>query len=328
VLFLSRNEVESLLDPDALRRAVAQAMVEVSDGRASMPPRIVAAVPDRGAVLAAMPAHLPGLGALTTKLLTVFPGNAGGALPTHQALIAVFATDTGEPLAVMDGAVITAARTAAGSALATELLARDDSRVLAIVGTGVQARAHALAVSRVRAFEQIRLAGRDPVKAGALADLLGGELDRPVVAVATIAAACAGADVVCATTDAAEPVVLRRHLSPGAHVTSVGYNLHGHELELGIVVDALLVVESRQAAMAPVPAGAGDIRAAIDGGLITDEHIHAELGELVAGTRPGRATAEQITLYRSVGVAAQDAAAASLVLAAARAQGVGHELAL
>src|SRR5437867_10940505 len=149
VLILSRSDVERLLDPDALRGAVTRAMADLSAGRASMPPRIAALVPERQGLLAAMPAYLPSAGALTTKLVSLFPRNTDR--PTHQAVIVVFDPANGTPVALMDGEAITAARTAAGSALATELLARSDARVRAVLGTGGPARAHLPAVPRRRA---------------------------------------------------------------------------------------------------------------------------------------------------------------------------------
>jgi ornithine cyclodeaminase len=160
MLILSRSEVESLLDPDELIDAVADAMGDLSAGRASMPPRIAAMVPERDALLGAMPAYLPSAGVLACKLVDVFPGNAALGKETHQAVIVCFDPDDGHPLALMDGTAITAQRTAAGSALATRLLAREDSRVLGIVGTGVQARSHARFVWRVRGFSEVRIGGR------------------------------------------------------------------------------------------------------------------------------------------------------------------------
>ncbi len=326
MLVLSRVDVESLLDLDALRAAVARAMVEVSSGAASMPARIAARVAPRDGILAAMPAYLPGGEGLATKLVTVFPRNAGTVHPTHQAVIVVFDATTGTPTALLDGTAITVARTAAGSALSTELLARADAATLAVLGTGVQARAHLAAVPRVRSFAEIRVAGRDATKAAAVAADATAALGRPVVACASFAKACKGADVVCATTDAPEPVVRRQLLGPGVHVTSVGYNPHGREVDSDTVADALVVVEARETTLAPPPSGANDLRIPIDEGRITPAHIHAELGELVAGSRPGRTSAEQLTLYKSVGVAAQDVAAAGLVVALARERGVGREL--
>ena len=178
--------------------------------------------------------------------------------------------------------------------------------MLALIGTGVQARSHVRALTRVRDFTEIRIAGRDPAKAGALAQEVGG------TAAGLYEEAIRGAHVVAATTHSTEPVVRREWLSPGAHVNSVGLNPSGREVDDATVADAMLVVESRESALAPPPAGAPDL-AGID-----PAHVHAELGELVSGARPGRTSPEQISLYKSVGVAVQDAAAATLVLAAAR----------
>ena len=328
MLLLSRREVEELLDLDELIDALADAMADLSAGRASVPHRIGALVPEREGLLAAMPGYAPSARALTSKLVTLFPGNAGSALPTHQAVIAAFDPDNGKPMALLDGTAITAARTGAGSALATRLLAREDARTVAILGTGVQARSHARAVSRTRAFEELRVAGRDRERAETLAAELEGELDLVVRAVASWEEACSGADVVCATTHAIEPVVRREWLAPGVHVTSVGYNPQGREVDDATVVDALVVVESRDAVLAPLPAGSNDLMQPIERGLINADHVNAEIGELVAGSRPGRTSSQQITLYKSVGVAVQDAAAAALVLRAARDRGVGREVAL
>jgi alanine dehydrogenase len=328
VLVLSQRDVEELLDLDALVDAVATAMVDLSAGRASMPPRGGAMIAEREAMLGSMPAYVPSLGALASKLVTLFPHNEGSDVPTHQALIAVFDPQDGRPIAVLDGTHITATRTAAGSALSVRLLAREDASVLAVLGTGVQARAHVRAVARVRALTDIRLAGRDPRRTGAAAAELADELGLPVRAAPSYAEALAGADLVCACTPAVDPVVRREWLSPGTHVTSVGYNPNGRELDDATVAAALVVVESRESALAPVPAGSTDLLGPIAAGVISAEHVQAELGELVAGARPGRAGPEQITLYKSVGVAVQDAAAAALVLAAARERGVGVEIAV
>ncbi|HEV8534924.1 MAG TPA: ornithine cyclodeaminase family protein [Candidatus Limnocylindria bacterium] len=325
MLVLSRSDVERLLDPDLLRAGVARAMADLSAGRASMPARIAANVPEHDGLLAAMPAYLPSSAALTTKLVSLFPRNTDR--PTHQAVILVFDAKHGTPVALMDGEAITAARTAAASALATDLLARRDASVLAIVGTGVQARSHLRAVPRVRDFREVRIAGRHAENAAALLAEAREWLPRANVRVAdSYAQAEDGADVICAATHSPEPVVRREWIAPGTHVTSVGYNTAGREVDAATFRDALLVVESRAAALAPPPAGSNDIAMAIAEGAITREHVHAELGELVAGTRPGRATAEQITLYKSVGVAVQDAAAAAMVLEAALRARAGREV--
>jgi ornithine cyclodeaminase len=324
VIVLSRAEVDRLLDLDRLREAIAEAMADLSAGRVSMPLRIAAIVPERDAKLAAMPAYLPSSGALATKLVSLFPRNTDR--PTHQAVIVVFDADNGSPLALMDGEAITAARTAAGSALATDLLARKDPYRLVVIGTGVQARAHLHAVSRVRKFGSIGVVGRDLKKAEAIAKEFGGGHVREVGAYVDIEQAVREADVVCACTHSKEPVVRREWLKPGVHVNSVGYNTAGREVDGATFRDALVVVESRSAALAPPPTGSNDIAMAIAEGAMTPDHVHAEIGELVSGARPGRTDATQITLYKSVGVAVQDAAAAAMVLEAARKSGVGRTI--
>jgi ornithine cyclodeaminase len=243
-------------------------------------------------------------------------------------VITAFDPDTGAPVALLDGTAITAARTGACSALSARLLAREDASVLAILGTGVQARSHARALCRVRPIRQIRVAGRDPAKAAGLAAELSRALPVQATAVPTFRDALDGADIACATTHASEPVIRRSWLTTGVHLTSVGYNPAGREIDDATVADALVCVESRQAALAPFPAGSNDLLIPIREGVITAGHIHAELGELIAGTRPGRTTREQITLYKSVGVAVQDAVAVALVIAAARQQGMGLQITL
>lgn len=326
MLIISREDVRALLDLDAVIEALAVAMADLSAGRASVPARVAAFVDEREGFLAAMPGYVPALGALTTKLVTLFPLNDGSSVPTHQAVIAAFDPESGSLTALMDGTEITAVRTAAGSALSARLLAREDASVLAILGTGVQARTHARALPRVRAIREIRLAGRDVAKTEGVARELREELGREVCATGSYEEALRGADIVCATTPAHQPIVRRAWLSPGVHVASVGFNPAGREVDDATIADALLCVESRSAVLAPPPAGSSDLIEPIRKGVITEADIHAEIGELVLGRRPGRTSPDQITLYKSVGVAVQDAASAALVLAAAREQGAGREI--
>jgi alanine dehydrogenase len=316
---LTAADVERALDPDALVDALADAFARLSAGAVSMPQRIAVEVPERRGAVLLMGAHLEERPSLTTKLVSLFPHNPPGGPPTHQAAVLVFDAATGTPTALMDGTSITALRTAGGSRLATRLLARPDAGVLAVLGTGVQAEVHARALVRECPWEEVRIAGRDRAAAERMAARLQGETGAPVAATGSFEAAMSGADVVCAATAAAEPVVRREWLAPGAHVNSVGYTTAGREVDTETVRDALVVVESRAAALAE----SNDIRWAIRDGIAEDEAVHAELGELVAGTRPGRSTAEQITLYKSLGVAVEDDAAAALVLAAAEREGLG-----
>jgi len=308
MLVLNRAQVEELLDLEELVGALARAHEELSAGACSMPPRIAALAAD--GLLGAMPAYLPSAG-LGCKLVTLFPHNVGR--PTHQAAIVLFEPDTGMPTALLDGTYITATRTAAAAALATRLLARADASVLAIIGTGVQARSHMRAFAPVREWREIRIAGRHPAKAEALAEELGATFAP------SFEAAVRGADVVAAATHSAEPVVRAEWVTPGTHVSSVGYNAPGSELDPALVGAASIFVESRESSFAPPPGGAPEL-AKVDPASVV------ELGELVSGRRRGRASPVEITLYKSVGVAVQDLAAAALVVAAARAANVGLEL--
>jgi alanine dehydrogenase len=294
MLVLSRREVEELLDLDALLDALAAAHAELSAGDASLVPRVGAFAAD--GILGAMVGYAPSAG-LGCKLVTLFPENRDR--PTHQAAIALFDPATGTPVALMDGTYITAMRTAAAAALATRLLARPDAGVLAILGTGVQSRSAQEMFPRAHEFAEVRVAGR-------------GEFEDAV----------RGADVVHATTASREPVVRLDWLGPGTHVSSVGYGAGGSELDPAIVEQAdVVVVEQRDSAFAPLPAGAPELEPRGRDRVV-------ELGEVIAGTAVGRTSGEQITLYKSVGVAVQDLAAAALVLAAARERGTGQEIEL
>ena len=296
MLVLSREEVARLLDVDLLLERLERAFVELSAGRASVPPRIASFAP-RG-LLAAMPGYVDGV--LEAKLVAVFPEHE----PSHQALIAVFDAEAGTPLAVMDGTHVTAVRTGASSAVATRALARDDSRVLAVLGAGVQGRSHLDAVPRVREFAEVRVASRTFAHAQALA------VETGATAVESFEEAVRGADVVCCCTHASEPVLRCEWLANGAHVCSVGVG-DGPELDAETVRSGLLVVEST-AAFEPFPAGTHELS-----GL--DPALGVELGRILAGEHPGRTSDEQITVYKSMGHAVEDAAAAALVLE--RAQG-------
>lgn len=293
MLVLSQEDVRRLLDVDLLFERLERAFVELSAGRASVPPRIAALVPERG-LLGAMPGYVDGV--LAAKLVTLFPGHD----PSHQALIAVFDAETGTARAVMDGTHITAVRTGASSAVATRALAREDAKVLAVLGAGVQGRSHLDTVRRARRFEEVRIASRTFEHAQVLANQEG------AVAVESFEEAVHGADVVCCCTHAAQPILRREWLSPGTHVTSVGAALDGPELDPATIRAGLLCVESR-VGFQPPPAGSFELQR-------LDPEEAVELGEVLAGTRAGRTSDEQITVYKSMGHAVEDAAAAALVL--------------
>jgi alanine dehydrogenase len=312
VLVLSEAEVTALLDLEQLLAALADALASFSAGRASVPPRVAASAAD--GILGAMPVHLSGV-ALGAKLVSVFPGNDRRGRPSHQALIALFDPADGTPLALMDGTRITAARTGAAAAVAAGALARPDATVLAILGAGVQGRSHLEAFPLVRDFGEIRVASRTSGHATVLAE--GHPLAR---AVGSFEEAVDGADVVCCCTDAREPVLEAGWLAPGAHVSSVG-GTFGPELDPATVRSGRVFVEWRGAVTSPPPAGAHDLQG-LDPAAVT------EIGEVLAGTRPGRTARDQLTVYKSTGHAVEDAAAADLVYRRALETGAGTAISI
>jgi len=312
LLYLSRADVEGLLDVDAMLEALARALVLFSSGVTSVPPRTAARAPD--GLLGVMAGYVPGV-ALEVKLVSVFPHNHGHGVPSHQALIGLFDEKDGTPLALMDGTYITAIRTGGTAAVATRALARQDSNVLAILGAGVQGGSHLETFTHVRNFKEIRVASRDQAKAAALA------ARHPMARVAaSFEEAVRGADVVACCTDAREPVIRREWLKPGAHVSSVG-GTFGPELDPETMAAGKVFVEWRGAATNAPPAGAHELQ-----GL--DENAITEVGEVLAGTKPGRTSDHDITIYKSTGHAVEDAATASLVYARALAEGAGVKLPL
>jgi ornithine cyclodeaminase len=250
-----------------------------------------------------------GPGAYALKAICVFPGNPALGKDAHQGGVLLYSPDTGEPLALINASALTEIRTAAASAVATSLLARPDASELAIIGTGVQARAHALALAATRPLTKIRIAGRTPERAQAVAAELGGLAPLagvPVVASPSAAAAVAGAGIVVTATTSATPVVPDASLVPGAHINAVGACLpETRELGAATVARAAVFADSRESALAE----AGDIGLALAEGAIEPGHIRAEIGELLTGAASGRAGGEEITVFESLGLAVEDLAA-------------------
>lgn len=289
-MWLDEEEVRSLLRMEELIPAMANALRDLSAGRIEQPLRLVLPVAEHQGFFGVMPAF--GGGALGAKLVTFYPGNTG--LPTHHAIIQLFRPETGEPLVTMDGRLITEMRTAAVSAVATDLLAQREVGVLAILGSGVQAQSHLEALRIVRQFREVRV--WSPRHACEFARKFG------VSAVASAGEAVRGADVVVVATAATSPVLKGAWLSPGTHVNAVGATRpNWRELDDDLLVRAKLYVEAREAAGKE----SGDVIAA--------GKVFAELGEVIAGSKAGRESNDEITLYKSVGVAIEDVATAALV---------------
>lgn len=312
MLFLDRRDVEALLAPLPLLDALRAGFRAYSTGSTSIPPRTAARSP--AGLLGAMPGWVSGVG-LVLKAVSVFPQNHGKERPSHQGLITLFDDEDGTPLAVMDAAHITAMRTGGSAAVSVGTLARASSSTLAILGAGVQGRSHLATVPLVCDFESIRVSSRNRERASQLASL-----DPRCVVFDTFEEAMRGADVVCCCTDAREPITRHDWLAPGAHLTSVG-GTFGPEVDAETIRLGRVFVEWRGAAQAEPPAGAHELQGA-------DPAALTELGEVLLGTQPGRQTQTEITVYKSTGIAFEDAVAARLVYDAALTSGAGTRLEL
>jgi alanine dehydrogenase len=310
LLVLSEDDVRRVLDLDALADALRTAFRSVSAGTASTPSR-VGALTGSG-LLGAMPGFVPELG-LGAKLVTYFRDNHARGVPAHQALITLFGADDGVPLVLMGATHITGIRTAMSAAVAAVALARPDVQSLAVLGAGVQGHTHLTAFTHQFSFADIRVASRDRGHASALAAEFTGAR-----AADSFEDAVRGADVVCLCTDADGPVIAREWLASGVHVSSVG---SGAEIDPGTLADASVFVESRASSTQPFPAGTREL----DG---RDPETVTEVGEVLLGTRPGRRSAEEITVYKSMGHASEDVAAAAVVYRAAAAAQVGTIIAV
>lgn len=319
-LWLSESDVRAVLSPAELIDAMESALAALSAGLVVQPVRTAFEIGDR-TFFALMPAFDREHAILGAKLVSVVPANFDKGIPTHLAAISLFDAVTGELTAVMDGRYITEVRTAAASAVSVRYLARADASVLAILGSGVQARSHLEALPLVRSFTEIRAWSPNPDHLqGLVADAR-----IPVRAAQTAEEAVRGAGVVVLATNSVTPVIENAWVDPGAHVIAMGAcRPTQQEIDPALVARAYLVVDSRAAALQE----SGDIVLPIRQGLFTADHIRAELGEIVSGRKPGRSGPEQVTLFKSLGQAIEDLVAADLAWRRARQAGRGVEVQL
>jgi ornithine cyclodeaminase/alanine dehydrogenase-like protein (mu-crystallin family) len=315
---LSSEDVRRAVDMQAAIRVMQSAFSELSAGSAVVPLRGWLASSSGTTLL--MPAFLEEGAALGAKIVSGFEGNVERGLPTIHGLVVVLEAETGRPRAVIDGTYLTLLRTAAGSGLATDLLAPPEASVLTIYGAGAQARAHLEAMRAVRPVRQVRVVSQTRESAERMTAELDGVDGIDVTACENRAAALRGAELVVTATTSREPVFPSTALGEGVHINAVGTFAHdGRELEGEVVRRARLVVDSREAALVE----AGDISIPIAEGLIGPEHIDAELGEIVNGVKPPGRAGHDLTLFKSVGNAAQDVAIAAEILRAAERGGLG-----
>jgi ornithine cyclodeaminase/alanine dehydrogenase-like protein (mu-crystallin family) len=329
VLVLSHDDVLAALPPVQCAEAMATVLAAHARGEAFMPLRSVMMPPGAEGFMGLMPGwRQAGEGAKASfglKAICLMPGNPARGLDAHQGIVTLFDGEIGVPTAILDASAITEVRTAAVTAVATRLLAREDSRVLAILGAGVQAKAHLDSLLGVREFDSIRVYA--PTEAHARRLVARAPAGGPTVIVSASAQdAVRGADVVVTSTSSREPVLRREWLAPGTHVNAVGASSPtAREIDVETVAASALFCDSRES----LRNEAGEYRLALEQGLISGEdHVRGELGEVLAGTRPGRRDPTELTLFRSLGLAVEDLAAAEHAVAGARRLGLGTEVEL
>ena len=309
ILILNHDEVVQLLPMQECIGVMREALIRLARGQVHQPLRMIVRPPDAAGVMGLMPSYMSGDdAAYALKTVCVFPENPSQGKDAHQGSVMLFSAETGELQAMMNASAVTAIRTAAVSGVATELLAREDAHELAIVGAGVQARTHLAAMSCVRSIERCRIASRTIEHARQLVDEMSDRFPFPLAAVETVAEALADADLIVTATNAKEPVLKREWISPGVHLNVVGSSSpKSREVDTATMAAAALFVDRRESTLNE----AGDYLFAASEGAIGPDHIRAELGELLTGSKRGRTSPDEITLFKSLGLAVEDLAAAA-----------------
>ena len=321
ILILNHTEVEKLLPMAECIPVMAEALTALAKGQVHQPLRMVVRPPNAAGLMGLMPATMSGeRAAYGLKAVCIFPGNSAKGKDAHQGSVMLFSAETGESLTLMNASAITAIRTAAVSGVATHLLAREDAGDLAIIGSGVQARSHLAAMACVCPIRRVRVASRKREHAQKFATELGPHFAFPIEPVESVEAAVRGADLIVTATTAFEPILRCEWLLPGAHLNAVGSSIPTtREVDTATMAAASLFVDRRESTLNE----AGDYLFAMREGAISPEHIRAEIGEVLIGAKPGRITSEEITLFKSLGLAVEDLAAAEYVYRQAQTKQVG-----
>jgi len=326
IKILSGTDVKKAVSMAQAIGAVKEAYIQLSSGKAEMPLRTPLPVEKQKGITLFMPAYLSESNALGEKIVSVFPQNLSRGIPSIHAVVIVVDAETGRPIAVMDGTYLTALRTGAASGVATDLLARSEASVVSIFGAGVQARTQLEAVCTVRPFKKVWVYDQEPkIAEGYAAEMsaCGSPIPSDIFVAESPAQAAREAEVICTATTSHEPVFEDKDLKPGVHINAVGaYTPEMQEIPSSTVIRAKVVVDSRQACLAE----AGDLIIPVKQGLITEEYIHGEIGKAAAGKIPARESDEEITLFKSVGLAVQDVAVAEFALAKARETDLGLDV--
>ena len=322
-IILNQQEVRRLLPMEACMDLMQQALASLGRGEGVNPLRTGMFLPDRKSLLGCMPGYLAEPRALGIKVVAVMPANHGTELDTHQGLVALFDPERGVPMAIMDASEVTAIRTAAVSGMATRLLARSEAHDLAILGSGVQARTHLEAMLVARDLDRVRVYSPTIAHREAFAERESERHGVRVECCASAHEAVEGADLICTTTSASEPVLFGEWLEPGVHINAVGSSHRGaRELDGLAVQRSRLFIDRRESTLNE----SGDFLAAVEEGLVDESHIVAELGELLLGQAQGREGPDEITLFKSLGLAVEDVAVAVYVHARAQEEGVGVQV--
>ena len=309
-LILNQSQVEQILTMPACIDVMEQAFHALARGKATMPLRTFMWLPNKSGLLASMPSHLANLNAIGLKAITVFPGNEGTEYDSHMGVVLLFGTQHGELLAIMDATSITAIRTAAVSGLATKLLAREDAGDLAILGSGTQAREHLVAMLAVRRLRRVRVYSKHSENAARFAERESKRHGIKIETTPSAQAAVIGADLICTTTSAREPVLMGEWLAAGAHLNVVGASIAAaREVDTLAVKNSRLYCDKRESLVNE----AGDFVIPKKEGALEDSHIVGELGEVVSGRVRGRQSRDEITMFKSLGLAIEDLASAQFI---------------
>ncbi|HKQ08593.1 MAG TPA: ornithine cyclodeaminase family protein [Blastocatellia bacterium] len=321
VLILSQMEVERLLPMAECLALMRDALRSLAAGELTQPLRMVISPPGAKGLLGLMPAHQAGeRAAYGVKVIGVFPDNPARGLDAHQGSVLLLSGETGQLLALMNASAVTAIRTAAVSGVATELLAREDAGDLAIIGSGVQAHTHLEAMACARPIRRVRVASRRLEHARRFVESVTPRYAFPIEAVESVEAAVRGADLIVTATSSREPVIQREWIAPGAHLNVVGASIAAaREVDSATMAAASLFVDRRESTLNE----SGDYLIALREGAIGTDHIRAELGELLLAGKPGRTSAEEITLFKSLGLAVEDLASAEYLYQKAKARQAG-----
>ena len=321
MLILTAHDIRETISMREAIDAVREGFIALSANRTDVPIRSSVSTPD--GIMLNMPAYIEGAAVSVVKTVTVYPGNPARGLPTIIGSVLVLDATTGIPLALLDGTSLTALRTGAASGLATDLLARPETHKLGVIGTGVQARTQIEAVCTVRAIQEIRLYSLDSISANKLARDLRDQYEAEVVVANNAHEALADADVLVAATNSKTPVIHWSDISSGAHINGIGsFTPEMQEIAADVVINARIVVDHRES----VWEEAGDLIIPRDQGLIDENRVHAEIGEIAAGSASGRADDQEVTFFKSVGNAVQDATVAARIIMTAMKSGTGTQV--